>query len=95
MRKIEKLTSQQELDLIRFRERMWSQGVSCQPFDRATAEQAITEAYATIGQAKPKFFWMPSPMSCSLALYVLRCFADDVTRKTRLGAGLRCFQLLQ
>ena len=93
-KKIEKLTPEQEAALVEFRQRMWAQGTSCAPFDRKTAESAITEAYAEIGRPKPVFFWMPSPMSSSLALYVLKKFAHDAERKmlqtpAGLGDGLR------
>ena len=48
MKKIERLTSNQEADLIEFRQRMWLQGTSTVPMDRAVAEKAITEAYAIV-----------------------------------------------
>ena len=90
MAKIEKLTADQAQELIEFRRSMWQLGTSCAPADRKIAEAAIIEAYACIGRPPPRFFWMPSPMTCALALYVLGKFADD-TQKAPAGlrAGLR------
>lgn len=67
---ITELTRNQERELIEFRERMWRQGTACAPADRFTAQAAIIEAYAVVKRPPPKFFWMPSPMTCALALYV-------------------------
>lgn len=93
-RKIEKLTDQQERDLVSVRDAMWQQGVSCEPANRAEAEAAISDAYREIGRKPPRFFWMSSPMTCVLALYVLRKAAGlwDGLRAglgAGLGAGLR------
>ena len=70
--------------MVAFREHMWRQGTSCVLADRATAEAAITDAYAVVKLPKPKIFWMPSPMTCALALYVLQRFADDATKHDRV-----------
>ncbi len=91
MTKIEKLTEAQERELVEFRLKMWAQGTSTAPCDRLVAEKAITEAYAEIGRPAPKFFWMPSPMTSALALYVLGKFADEMPPRQGdgLGDGLR------
>ncbi|WP_117211459.1 hypothetical protein [Allorhizocola rhizosphaerae] len=36
-------------------------GTACGPADQATAEQAITEVYARLGRARPRFVWVRSP----------------------------------
>jgi hypothetical protein len=85
---INELTKDQERELVEFRERMWRQGTACLPVDRVTATKAIADAYAVIKRPPPKMFWMPSPMTAVLALYVLRKLADEA-QKPEVAAALR------
>lgn len=89
MAKISKLTAKQEKELKDFRARMWRQGVSCEPWDRVTAEAAITAAYKEIGMPPPTFFWMPSPWSCAMGLSILRYLTNNRTAGAGLQAGLK------
>jgi hypothetical protein len=59
---IKKLTPEQETLRDEWRERWFQIGCSCAPADRPMAEQAITEAYATIKRKKPEFVWAQSPL---------------------------------
>ena len=87
-KKIERLTADQERELVDFRNRQWAIGTSCEPMNRAEAEIAISDAYREIGKAPPKFFWMTSPMTCALALHVLTKIAENTKALAGLGAGL-------
>ena len=87
-KKNEKLTQKQERELVEFRERMWAQGTSCEPCNRAEAEAAISDAYREIGRKPPIFFWMSSPMTCALGLHVLQRLAEHQPRLAGLGDGL-------
>lgn len=47
----------------------FNHGVSCEPADFETAEQAITQMYKMLGEKKPKhFIRMPSPAACLVAV---------------------------
>lgn len=65
-KKIEKLTPQQEKDLIVFRDQWLDIGLNTAPADFKAAEVVITDFYKQIGKKKPQFFFLPSPKACSV-----------------------------
>ena len=71
-KKIEKLTSEQKEDLRKFHAEMLAAGLSTQPADRKTAEDAIAEFYKTIGKKPPYFLWCESPATSLMAIFVLK-----------------------
>ena len=72
MKKIEKLTSEQELALIEFKKKWFAIGSCAEPADRPRAEAAIAAMYARIEKPKPRFIWVDSPATAALAMTVLR-----------------------
>ena len=65
-KKIEKLTEQQEKDLIVFRDEWLGHGLSTEPADFESAKEVITEFYERLGQKAPEFYCLPSPKACAL-----------------------------
>jgi len=61
VKKIEKLTEQQEKDLVEFRNEWLAKGLCAEPADFDRAERAITEFYSLIGVKKPEFVRVASP----------------------------------
>ena len=68
---IEKLTPQQEKDLISFREEALKFGRSIKPINRERCEAIITKFYKRINKKEPKFLYFSSPLMCVLAYGVL------------------------
>jgi len=77
---IEKLTKEQEDQLVKYREKCLKIGLSCEPANRPVAENTITEMYTLIGKVKPMYFWFEGQMTAELAINIL---------KDNLGVNLR------
>jgi len=58
---IEKLTEEQEKDLVVWREEFYKVGINTNPADRESAQDAIREMYTRIGKEPPEFIWGDSP----------------------------------
>jgi hypothetical protein len=67
-KKIEKLTPQQELDLVKFREEWFGHGCSTEPADFKSGIEVITEFYRMIGKNKPTFHCLPSINAAALKI---------------------------
>ena len=95
MSKIEKLTKEQELYLVEFRQRWLDIGLCTDPADFETAEKQITFFYERLGKKKPMFFKFSSPLTCELGChaldYILKNPKDffGVNLRANLGANLR------
>jgi hypothetical protein len=77
MKKIEKLTREQEELLPRFREEWLRIGLSTDPIDFETAKKTIADFYKKIRKEEPLFLKFSSPMMCELALERLRSQLDS------------------
>jgi len=76
MKKIEKLTPQQEAELVGFRSEWLGYGLSTERADRPRAQAAVTRMYELIGKKPPAFLWFDSPMSAGLAVGLLASLKD-------------------
>ena len=76
MKKIEKLTAQQESELVAFRADWLASGLSTERADRPRAQAAVTRMYELIGKKQPAFLWFDSPMSAALAIGLLSSLKD-------------------
>lgn len=72
MAKITQLTPAQTAEVAGTRARWFAIGASCEPADRALAEEGISDAYRAIGRAPPRFVWVGSPRSAVAAIGALR-----------------------
>jgi hypothetical protein len=73
VKKIEKLTQDQERRLVEFRTEWFRTGIRTDRADRAKAETAILAMRGEIGQQKaPIFVWCDSPATSLLAIHVLK-----------------------
>lgn len=67
-KKIDKLTPEQEKDLVEFREQWLAKGMSTEPADFPRAEAAIAEFYARLKMAKPEFVRVASPRAAAVEI---------------------------
>jgi len=58
---IDKLTPEQEKELVIWRKKWFEIGSSCEPADKPRAEKAITQMYKEIGKEQPEIIWCTSP----------------------------------
>ena len=63
IKKIEKLTPEQEAQFAVYRDKWIAIGLSMEPANRPEAEAAIVKAYAVAGLAAPRIVWCGSPLS--------------------------------
>ena len=71
MKKIEKLTKDQEQNLEKFIQECLAWGRCCDPADRKTAEDAITNLYKAVGKNSPYFWWLPGPAAGSIVRAII------------------------
>jgi hypothetical protein len=91
-RKIEKLTSEQEAELPRFRQRYLDIACGGDRIERDKLEAALADAYAVIGKPAPKLFIFDSPAACMLALKIFKMPPDKLLGDQlwdQLGGQLR------
>ena len=69
--KLDKLTAEQEAELVAFREKWLRIGTSTEPADRPRAEAALTAMYAEIGEPAPVFWWCDSPWQARAIISLL------------------------
>ena len=74
--KIEKLTPQQEKDLVVFRKKWLGIGLCCEPANFARAEEQIIFFYEKLGKKKPVFFRFSSPIMCELGHVAIQFLLD-------------------
>ncbi len=88
--KIESLTKDQEAELIKWREKYLSYGLSCEPAHRMRAEDAIHRAYRSIGKEPVPILWVGSPLSANVLIHLLQNPPDNLRANLRanLGANL-------
>lgn len=93
MKKITKLTPEQEARLIEFREEWLRHGLSCEPADFAAGDEVIRGFYKRLNKPEPMILHFSSPMMCEMAVnFVFAMLAE----KPRLCSQLRsqlCSQL--
>ena len=70
MKKIERLTPEQEAELPRFRQRYLDIACGGGRIDCASLKTALADAYALIGKPAPALFIFDSPAACMLALKI-------------------------
>jgi hypothetical protein len=94
--KIESLTPEQEACLVSYRDEMVAYGRSCEPADRAAAEQVWREMYATLGKPAPVVMWWDGPATGTMARALLEANLGNDPRANlwadlgaNLGANLR------
>ncbi len=80
MKKITKLTPEQEAELPRFRQRYLDIACGGGRIDRDSLQSAMNDAYAVIGKPAPALFIFDSPAACMLALKI---FAMPETSQLR------------
>ena len=85
MKKIEKLTPEQEAYLPVFRQKYLDIATKGARVDRGKLETAITDAYAVIGKKKPLVVILDSPAACMMALGFLKKFAAGETGSSLWG----------
>ena len=72
MKKIEKLTPEQEAELPAFRQRYLEIACGGGRIDRDTLQGHLNAAYALIGKPEPALFIFDSPAACMLALKIFK-----------------------
>jgi len=77
-KKIDKLTPEQEKDLIRFRSTWREHGLCTDPADFDSAAEVITGFYKTLGKKKPTFHFLRSPNEC--AVKIKEMFGTDINK---------------
>ena len=77
-KKIDKLTPQQEKELVEFRNEWLAHGLSTAPADFATAHEVITDFYKSVGKKAPKFYDLQSPNECATKIKEL--YKPDVNK---------------
>ena len=85
--KVESLTPAQWEQVHQERARWLAAGTSCEPADRPAAEAAITEMYHLLGKPAPRFVWVASPATASLAIHLLSGKAES-SLGSSLGSSL-------
>ena len=81
--KIEKLTPEQEVLLVKHREEYLQYGFSCEPINTELACNTIIEMYQRINKPKPYFWICQSPAQIIMVITILK----NIT-KANLGANL-------
>ena len=97
MSRIDTLTLDQQAFLRRWHSDWLQVGFETKPADRTKAESVISTMYDLLGKPHPRFIWVDSPATASLAIYVLkysnqRASLGDSLRASlgaSLGASLR------
>ena len=84
MKKIEKLTPEQEAELPAFRQRYLHIACGGGRIDRDTLQGHLTAAYAMIGKPAPALFIFDSPAACMLALKIFK-----MPKESQLRSQLR------
>jgi hypothetical protein len=85
--KIEKMTEEQEGQLVEYREEIYQKGISCEPADFEKAESAITAMYTEIEKGNPYFWHVSSPLMACFVISYLKNNKDNLW--DNLGANLR------
>jgi len=85
--KIEKMTEEQEGQLVEYREEIYQKGISCEPADFEKAESAITAMYTEIEKGNPYFWHVSSPLMACFVISYLKNNKDNL--RANLGASLR------
>jgi hypothetical protein len=79
MKKISKLTKEQELQLAVFRDKWLEIGLCCEPANRQQAIEGAKLAYAAAGLKEPKIFvWLDSPLSGAYGAAMLKEIESQV-----------------
>ena len=86
MKKIERLTPEQEAELPRFRQEYMDIACGGARADREALHSAMTDAYGMIGKKSPALFIFDSPAACMLAIKIFQMGGDP---KFKLGDQLR------
>lgn len=68
MKKIEKLTPKQEIELKEFRDEWFKIGTCTEPANRALAEKSVRYLYEKIGKKAPVFEWFDSPYAAEVRI---------------------------
>ena len=87
MKKIEKLTPEQEAYLPIFRKEYFDRATSSKRIDRDKLQNAINDAYIEIGKEKPMLIILQSPMQAMMAIKFMKHFSSKQTGES-LGAQL-------
>ena len=72
MSKIEKLTEEQQGQLLDFRNYWLAKGRSCELADKKTAEEGIKTLYRIFYQTEPRVWWCDSPLQANIIINILR-----------------------
>ena len=89
MKKIEKLSVEQEARLPEFRKEWLTTGLNTDPCDRQATEKAIKGIYEWCGQKAPeKFIWMDSPLGCQIFLNLFKNCSKTKIEETDMWANL-------
>ena len=88
LKKIMKLTPEQEAELPRFRQRYLDLACNGARIDREALQTALTDAYAVIGKPAPRLFIFDSPAACLIALKIF-AMGDQPAAKISLWVQLR------
>ena len=87
MKKITKLSAEQESRLIEFRETWLQHGLSCAPADFETGDEIIRGFYRRINKPNPIILHFSSPIMCEMAVnFVFEILAEKKPRQ--LGSQL-------
>ena len=80
MKKITKLTPEQEAELPIFRQRYLDLACNGKRIDRDALQAALTDAYAVIGKPSPRLFIFDSPVACMLALNIFEMGGQSISK---------------
>jgi hypothetical protein len=88
--KIEKLTAEQESQMIQFREEWRKIGLSTERIDKKTTVKCITEMYEFFGKKPPIFIFCPSLAFAKFQIaYCMDILPKIFSDSANLGANLR------
>ncbi len=89
MKKIEKLTTEQEARLVEFREEWRSIGLSCEPADFDAGDKIIKGFYQRLDKPEPVILHFSSPAMCELAVnFVFTALGRDSQLRSQLDSQL-------
>ena len=87
--KIEKLTPQQEANIIPHRDFWLNYILSCKNrTDKVKAEKGIEWLYKYCKKERPIIIWMDSPLGCQVAANFFNKFLSDKKEFANIGANI-------
>ena len=89
MSKLDKLSPEQELQLVKFREEWYKHGISTEVVDVETTKKTISRMYELIGKKPPVFIFCPSLMFAQYQIAFCKTVLKEESFKANLWDNLR------